>query len=497
MARLKTPISNLVAGWVVALHVVLLPALYFGLGFVVRASHETLFIQHTRTFARVIADEFEIGVALDNSSRIADLLDLAVIHGEGNFAEIVYQGRSYRSEMSRPGLKATPTPDLGFAQGGDDTYFIVLPIVHGGENAELLLGFDERPTRERIALAMNRMLWMLAGYLAVAISIALILSYRLSRPIHALQIVSRTIASGEYEQTLYTSTSIRELHELAVDLEGMRRELVGVNERLQSQIKEKESLELRREELQKQLRQRQRLETVGTLAGGVAHEFNNVLVPIILFTQSALEELPLDSPSHADLERVLAAARRAKDVVQKILTFSRELGDVQLQPIDLRAVVKDGLNLFSALAPPSIEIRTQIDEVIPLVKGDATLALHLLMNLCTNAYQAMRQQTGTLSIGLRNHSSAVAAQATEPSVELWVQDSGHGMDSATVERIFEPFFTTRSVGEGTGLGLSVVHGIVESFGATVAVDSRQNIGTTFRVFFPLLPASKEDVAAPA
>ncbi|MFO1466517.1 MAG: ATP-binding protein [Steroidobacteraceae bacterium] len=468
-----------------ALHVVLLPALYFGLGFVVRSSHEALFVQHARTFARVIADEFEIGAALDRPGGVADVLDLAIIHGEGNFAEILYRGKIYRSELSQPGLNPPRQPDLGFVQGGDDTYFIVLPIVHRGENAELRLGFNEQPTRERIQLALDRMLSMLAAYLVIAMGIALVLSHRLSRPIHALQTVSRTIASGDYARTMHTSTGILELHELAEDLEGMRRELVGVNERLQAQVREKESLELRREELQRQLRQRQRLETVGTLAGGVAHEFNNVLVPIILFTQSALDELPPDSSSRADLERVLHSARRAKDVVQKILTFSRELGDTELRPIDLRAVVKDAVNLFSALAPPNIEIRTQVPDAMPDVRGEATLALQLLMNLCTNAYQAMQGRHGQLTIGLRHHEAGGVGNQHGACVELWVQDTGHGMDGATVERIFEPFYTTRTVGEGTGLGLSVVHGIVESFGGNIRVDTQEDIGTTFRVFFPL------------
>jgi len=328
------------------------------------------------------------------------------------------------------------------------------------------------------------MLALLAGYLVVAIGIAILLSYRLSHPIHRLQAVSRAIASGDYARALNVSTGIRELHELAADLEGMRHELVGVNHRLEAKIKEKEISEIRREELQKQLRHRQRLETVGTLAGGIAHEINNVLVPIILFTDTALRDLSASSTSRADLERVLAAARRAKDVVKKILTFSRELDDAKLELIDLRAVVTEGLNLFSALAPPSIEIRTEICEDIPLVRADATLALHLVINLCTNAYQAMEGADGVLTIGLRYFEPADDGSGAQPRVELWVSDTGHGMDPDTVERIFEPFFTTRSVGQGTGLGLSVVHGIVESFGASITVETKIGAGTTFRVFFP-------------
>jgi two-component system, cell cycle sensor histidine kinase and response regulator CckA len=150
----------------------------------------------------------------------------------------------------------------------------------------------------------------------------------------------------------------------------------------------------------------------------------------------------------------------------------------------LRAVVAEGLNLFSALAPPSVEIRTEIESAIPLVKADATLALHLVINLCTNAYQAMEGTRGLLTVGLRYREKADPGAVTQPCVEFWVSDTGHGMDPVTVERIFEPFFTTRSVGQGTGLGLSVVHGIVESFGASIAVETQIGVGTTFRIRFP-------------
>ena len=208
----------------------------------------------------------------------------------------------------------------------------------------------------------------------------------------------------------------------AQDLEGMRHELVGVNHRLQDKIKEKEQSEARREELQRQLRHRQRLETVGTLAGGIAHEINNVLVPIILFTSTVLKDESLAGGSRENLERVLAAARRAKDVVKKILMFTRELDEAKLALIDLRVVTTEGLNLFSALAPPSIEIRTEIAEAIPLVKADATLALHLMINLCTNAYQAMEGADGVLTIGLRYSEPADDGSGAQPRVELWVSD---------------------------------------------------------------------------
>jgi signal transduction histidine kinase len=494
MVRLRTSFASYVTLCVVAVHIVLLPALFFGMGYVIRKSHEDLFVEHARTFARVLAEEFEVGVAFDSRQRTEDLLDLAVLHGEARYAELFDRGLATRSRLGSPDIVVPRHTDLGFGQGGDDIYFIVLPIVHAGHSAELRLGFDELPTEDRIHLALGRMLWLLGGYLSVAIGIAIVLSYRLSRPIHRLQDVSRAIASGDYARVLDVSTGIRELHDLAVDLEAMRHELVGVNHRLQAKIKEKEQSEARREELQRQLRHRQRLETVGTLASGIAHEINNVLVPIILFTSTVLKDVSLASGSRANLERVLAAARRAKDVVKKTLTFTRELNEARLSLIDLRAVAAEGLNLFSALAPPNIEIRTEIAEAIPLVKVDATLALHLMMNLCTNAYQAMEgADGGVLTVGLRSSSEqADEGTGTQPRVELWVSDTGHGMDPDTVERIFEPFFTTRSVGQGTGLGLSVVHGIVESFGASIAVETKIGAGTTFRVFFPAVSEDHAD-----
>ena len=490
MARLKISFANTVAVCVVALHLLFLPALYYALGYVVRKSHEDMFIEHARTFARVLADEFELGEALDSESRTEDLLDLAVLHGDARYAELVDRRHSVKSKLGSPNIEVPRRADLLFDHA-DDIYFVVLPIVHAGREAELRLGFDEQPTLERIHLALNRMLMVLAVYFGMAMVVAVVLSRRMSRPIERLQEASRAIASGQYTQALQVATGIRELHDLAADLEDMRRELVGVNHRLEDKIKEKEVLEMRREELQKQLRHRQRLETVGTLAGGVAHEFNNVLVPIILFTDSALQELPENSPSRADLERVLGAAQRAKDVVKKILTFSSELGEVKLALIDLKGIVAEGLNLFSALAPSSVEIRTEIEEFIPSVRGDATLALHLVINLCTNAFQAMQGSSGIVTVGLKYVGSE--SEFKEGSVVFSVADTGQGMDSVTVERIFEPFFTTRAVGEGTGLGLSVVHGIVDGFGATISVESEPRKGSIFRIAFPAVLSEDRQV----
>jgi signal transduction histidine kinase len=271
----------------------------------------------------------------------------------------------------------------------------------------------------------------------------------------------------------------------------MRKELVGVNERLRAEMLENERAEERHRELENRLRHRQRLETVGTLAGGVAHEFNNVLLPIVLYAELALADTDANSSAHQDIKEVLVSANRAKEVVNKILTFSRDAGAPKRKSIDLEPVAREALRLFSALIPPTVDLRAELQGPFPLVKADAALTIQVIMNLCTNAYHALANATGVVSVSLRrDFAPAQAGADTMPRevVVLSVTDSGGGMDAATAERIFEPFFTTRAVGTGTGLGLSVVHGILESFGATITVDTKVGRGTTFRVVFPAADA---------
>src|ERR1700677_2550674 len=239
MAQLRATFWIYVTAWVVVVHLVLLPRAFFGMGYVIRESHEDLFVDHARTFSRVLADEFEVGAALDSQTRIEDLLDFAITHGGARYAELYERGRSIRSLYGSSEIKTPRSTDLSFGQGGDGIYFVVRPIEHGHHHAELRLGFDEQPTQERSQLARPRRMWRLAGYLVVAIAIPITLSHRLSRPIHRLQAVSRAISSGDYTRALNVNTGIRELHALAVDLEAMRHELLVLNDRLEAKIKEK------------------------------------------------------------------------------------------------------------------------------------------------------------------------------------------------------------------------------------------------------------------
>ncbi len=474
---MRLSLSAAVIAVVVAAHAVLLPVLYVRLSDVVRASHERLFVDHARTFARMLADQLELEGAADPPQRIRDLLDIAILNGDGVYAEYVDGRGAVRSRLGRAALRMPAQQDFSFREHGDHVYFLKLPINSGGRIAELRIGFDEMPTEADIGRALRRMLAVLAVYTGFSLAVALYFGVRLARPIRELQDGARAIASGDYAKRLGVASRIGELQDLSADLDHMRRALVDVNQQLRAEIAEKERAEERRRGLENDLRHRQRLDTVGTLAGGIAHEFNNALLPIILFTEAALEDLPAESPTREDLSRVLGSARRAREVVRKILTFSHKFDQAQLAVVDLVETVAESLKLFSALVPTTVTLTSALEPGPMPVRADPALLQQLVMNLGVNAYQSLGKTGGVVTIGLRR-AAGVA--------ELWVRDNGHGMDEATAARIFEPFFTTRGVGEGTGLGLSVVHGIVESFGARISVETAVGAGTTFRLFFPIV-----------
>lgn len=266
-------------------------------------------------------------------------------------------------------------------------------------------------------------------------------------------------------------------------------------------VTEKKEAEAERERLEAQLRHAQKMETIGTLAGGIAHDFNNLLSPILGYTDLALRTLPESSQIRQDLNQVLNAANRARDLVQRILTFSRQVEN-EKKTVRLQPIVKEALKLLRATLPRTIEIETQIDEECEPVFADASQIHQVLMNLCTNAYHAMGEDGGILRVSLRMAALGRETASLQPDlppgryVVIEVTDSGHGMNPETLDRAFEPFFTTKATGEGTGLGLSMVHGIVVSHGGGVTAESSEDCGSTFKVYLPVAqPDEKADSKA--
>ncbi len=252
--------------------------------------------------------------------------------------------------------------------------------------------------------------------------------------------------------------------------------------------------ELKRHE--SQLRQAQKMEAVGTLAGGIAHDFNNLLVPILGFAELALAGVPEGSKAREDVTQVLKAGGRAKDLAAQILAFSRQ-EEAERKPVQLAPIIKEALKLLVAALPSTIEIRQNIGPDTRAVNADPTQIHQILMNLCTNAERAM-PGGGVLEVSLENveldEERAVAIEGLRAGsyVRLTVSDTGCGMDEETLKRVFDPFFTTRGPGEGTGMGLSVVHGVVESHEGAITVDSELHRGTTFDVYLPAVESIAED-----
>jgi PAS domain S-box-containing protein len=244
-----------------------------------------------------------------------------------------------------------------------------------------------------------------------------------------------------------------------------------------------------RKNLEAQLLQVRKMEAIGTLAGGIAHDFNNILAAILGYTELALLDVPQDSPVWRSLQEVLTAGIRARDLVQQILAFSRQ-STPQRQPVFLHLLVKEVLRLLRASLPSTIDIRQQLDAQAGTVLADPTQMHQVLMNLGANAEYAMRPAGGVLEVRLE----AVQVDATlttlhpslqpGPYVRLVVRDTGHGMTPEVVARIFDPFFTTKGIGEGSGMGLAVVHGIVMNHNGVITVSSTPGQGTTFAIYLP-------------
>ncbi|MCB2173789.1 PAS domain-containing protein [bacterium] len=249
--------------------------------------------------------------------------------------------------------------------------------------------------------------------------------------------------------------------------------------------------------LEQQLRQAQKLESLGTLAGGIAHDFNNILTSVLGFTELCLDRTT-DPAMKEDLDEVYQASLRARELVNQILTFSRR-AEQENRPLDITLIIKEAVKLLRSTLPSTIEIKSRIARDVGMVLADPTRIHQLLMNLCTNAAHAMHGTGGVLSLSLDSHAADNDEEllhgltAGRRYARLVVGDTGCGMDRDMIPLIFDPYYTTKQQGEGTGLGLAVVHGIVRDYGGTIGVDSAPGRGSTFTIHLPLVA---EDQAEP-
>jgi PAS domain S-box-containing protein len=259
----------------------------------------------------------------------------------------------------------------------------------------------------------------------------------------------------------------------------------------------KRKVEQERQQLEDRLHHAQKMETIGTLAGGVAHDFNNILTIIIGNYELIKNELPEWSPVRENLEQIHSASLRARDVVTQLLTVARK-GDIKQTPLDIAAVVKESFNLIRSTIPANIEILQQVPDGTGPILGNSTQMNQLIINLCTNAADAMLPEGGRLTVGLENvlldEAGALLTNTLKPGphIKLVIQDTGRGMDVKTLAHIFEPYFTTKPFGKGTGIGLAVVHGIVDQHKGEIFVESKPGKGSTFTILLPAFHGQVEE-----
>lgn len=257
------------------------------------------------------------------------------------------------------------------------------------------------------------------------------------------------------------------------------------NAQLEREISERKRAENEKKRLEDHVVQTQRLEAVGRFAGGIAHDLNNILYPIVVNTEILLAESQEGTDQHRMLEEIAEAAHRQRDLVKQILSFGRQ-SEPKLIPVRVAPLLQEALTFIRSSLPSTIEIKQRIDAHSDLVLGDPTQVHQIIMNLLRNAVDAIETQRGTIRIGLENvHLGSSPETKDADYLELTVSDTGCGMSEEIRKRIFDPFFTTKEVGKGTGMGLSFVHGILRSHRGMISVESKPGKGSKFTVHIPL------------
>ncbi|MGD0662937.1 MAG: ATP-binding protein [Syntrophorhabdales bacterium] len=294
-------------------------------------------------------------------------------------------------------------------------------------------------------------------------------------------------AQGQTVRSALTDISERKRAERERDLlERLVREGTAELQRADDKLAEEKK---EREVIKAQLRQAQKMEALGALSGGIAHDFNNILATMIGFTELTKDHLPQRSREIHHLERVLEAGLRGRELIKQLLTFSRKT-EQNKKLLQLGGIVREAVDLLRASIPTSISIRADLKNEMGVILADPVQMQQVLMNLCANAVCAMQEKGGVLDIGLNDYTASPTNGATGmkpgPYMKLSVRDTGSGIAPEIMDKVFDPFFTTKGPGEGSGLGLSVVHDIITQSNGYIVVKSEPSAGTVFTTYLPIV-----------
>lgn len=488
--------------------------------------HNTRLVENGTILAKLFAEDVRLGVFSENEGLLRDPIDVilrqedvssvAVFTLEGNLLKNRQKSNAENRKVStvanmselgaikRAIATVEQSKSLYYAENSASFEFWA-PVVSGyaahaaeghffaetqARKKERLIGFVEIILdKSRLREDLHSVLWKTITIGAIFMLLSIIISYivlnRILEPLHTLtSAVTMLGEKGSAEPIPVDTTD--EIGKVALSFNAM--------------IKALKKRETEKEHMEAQLLQSQKMEAVGQLAGGVAHDFNNILTAIISYGNVLQMKMQPEDPLRRHIERILAATEKAATLTQSLLAFSRKQ-PVALQPVNLARVIKNIEKLLSKLIREDMEFRIHLASEETVIMGDAGQIEQVLMNLVTNARDAM-SEGGLLTIGtevVELDQAFVDAHGGGEAGEyvlLSVVDSGTGMDSETASKIFEPFFTTKESGKGTGLGLAIVYGIIKQHKGIVDVYSQQGIGTTFKIYFPLIRSTAAEKELP-
>ena len=427
---------------------------------------------------------------------VNDYIDSLFLYEDVVFARVATETQIFKTK-TRDGYQ-----NFDFSIAVDPARFVAREndVMYNNVNVgKITIVMSKKRIRQQIIYSSLTAISLLLLIIA-AISITIYQLFRryIFNPLINIGNSARLIAGGNLDAQIDTASE-DEIGQLAHTFNQMMQSIKAITasrDELNHEITERKQAEEARKKLQEQLLQSQKMEAIGSLAGGIAHEFNNILGTIIGNTELAINYVPESNPARECLEEIQSASLRAKDVVRQILGFARK-SVFQLVPLQISPIISETLELIRASIPMTIEIRRNLSCKSDTVMADPTQISQVLMNLCINAKDAMQEKGGVLEVKLENTSidekSAIRYEGLGPGnyVKMTVRDTGHGIDPKNIDRIFDPYFTTTSLAEGPGMGLAVVHGIVKHHKGAIRVESELGKGTVFEVLFPLTEAEEE------